>query len=116
MKTIVAAAFTVASLIAAPIPAFASNAAAMACGESVPEEWKRPGGYCDQIGGSGSLSTPSTTDSIVCPVVAGLIDTNRMLLAAVPVDACGNPIGGCVVAPEQFLMPADRGRLLLIAC
>lgn len=36
----------------------ATPVAAATCGESVPAEWKRPGGYCDQLEGRDSLTEP----------------------------------------------------------
>jgi hypothetical protein len=58
MNKFIAAAFVLSSLIAAPGVAV-TGASAQACGPDVPEAWTRPGGFCDQRGGS-SLSIPIT--------------------------------------------------------
>ena len=41
-----------------------TTAAAADCSGSVPEAWKRPGGFCDQQGGA-TLSGPNTGDCTV---------------------------------------------------
>jgi hypothetical protein len=58
MKNIIALALVAASLTAFPVatPAFAVDTGLSAlCGPDAPEGYKRPGGYCDQIGSNNSL-------------------------------------------------------------
>ena len=57
MKAFVASLFAAASLAVLPMPAaVALDVAKVTCGPDVPEEWKRPGGYCEKIEGGSSLS------------------------------------------------------------
>lgn len=58
MKKIVALALVAASLTAFPVitPSLAVDTSISAlCGPDGPESYKRPGGYCDQIGSNKSL-------------------------------------------------------------
>lgn len=58
MKNIIALALVAASLTAFPVatPAFAVDTGISAlCGPDAPDGYKRPGGYCDQIGSNKSL-------------------------------------------------------------
>ncbi len=56
-KLLIMAAFA-ASSFATPTLLVATPSAAATCGDSVPAEWKRPGGYCDQLEGKDSLTEP----------------------------------------------------------
>lgn len=58
MKKLLVTALFAASTFATPTLLVATPAAAATCGDSVPAEWKRPGGYCDQLEGKDSLSEP----------------------------------------------------------
>lgn len=61
MKKIIALALMTASLAAFPVatPAFAVDTSISAlCGPDGPEAYKRPGGYCEQIGSNNSLVEP----------------------------------------------------------
>ena len=61
MQKTIALALLAASIVAFPVatPSFAYDASKSAlCGPDAPEGYKRPGGYCEQISGSGSLSGP----------------------------------------------------------
>jgi hypothetical protein len=61
MKNILALALVAASLTAFPIatPAFAGDTSlSPLCGPEAPEAYKRPGGFCDQIGSNSSLLEP----------------------------------------------------------
>lgn len=60
-RALVAAAFAL-STVATPTLLVATPAAAATCGENVPAEWKRPGGYCDQLEGKDSLTEPVEGD------------------------------------------------------
>lgn len=60
MKKLIVSALLAASLFSAPgavSVATAANAAAV-CGPDAPAALRRPGGYCEQINGGQSLSTP----------------------------------------------------------
>ncbi len=51
-------------------------AMAIDCPADASEAMKRPGGYCDQISGGGSLSDPATSpDSVDCPEIEPLLLT-----------------------------------------
>lgn len=56
-RALLAAAFALSS-VTMPTVLVATPVAAATCGESVPAEWKRPGGYCDQLEGRDSLTEP----------------------------------------------------------
>lgn len=57
MKTIIVLGLVAGMLTA--VPAFAGAAATDGlCGPNAPEVYTRAGGYCDLIGGNGSLSLP----------------------------------------------------------
>ena len=56
-RALVAAAFAL-STVVTPTLLVATPAAAATCGDSVPAEWKRPGGYCDQLESKDSLTEP----------------------------------------------------------
>ncbi|WP_423068005.1 hypothetical protein [Devosia sp. CN2-171] len=61
MKNFIALALVAASLTAFPVatPAFAVDTSISAlCGPDGPESYKRPGGYCEQIGSNNSLVEP----------------------------------------------------------
>ncbi|MBN9314353.1 MAG: hypothetical protein J0I99_01295 [Devosia sp.] len=61
MKNIVALALVAASLVAFPVitPSLAVDTSISAlCGPDGPESYKRPGGYCDQVGSNKSLVEP----------------------------------------------------------
>lgn len=47
-----------ASSFATPTLLVVTPSAAATCGDSVPAEWKRPGGYYEQLEGKDSLSEP----------------------------------------------------------
>jgi hypothetical protein len=61
MNKTIALALAVSALVAFPVatPSFAVDTSISAkCGPDAPESYKRPGGYCDQIGANGSLMEP----------------------------------------------------------
>ncbi len=61
MKKTIALALVAASFAAFPVttPAFAVDTdISPLCGPDAPEAYKRPGGYCEQIGSNNSLFTP----------------------------------------------------------
>lgn len=63
-RALVAAAFAL-STFAMPTVLVATPAAAATCGDDVPVEWKRPGGYCDQLEGKDSLTEPVEGDPCI---------------------------------------------------
>lgn len=55
------------------------------CGPDAPEAYKRPGGYCDQIGANGSLGGSSgggCTDYIVVPAGSAMLMPQKRILVA----------------------------------
>ena len=58
MKKLLVTALFAASTFAMPTLLVTPPVAAATCGDSVPAEWKRPGGYCDQLGSKNSLTGP----------------------------------------------------------
>jgi hypothetical protein len=57
VKKFVAIAFAAASLLAGPAVLLGTSSSAFAqqqCEGNVPEAWKRPGGYCEQLNNLGS--------------------------------------------------------------
>ncbi len=61
MKKFVAIAFAAASILAGPAIVVSTSSSALAateCGPDVPEEWLRPGGFCEQAGSNKSLVEP----------------------------------------------------------
>lgn len=58
MKKLLVAALFAASTVTMPTLLVVTPAAAATCSEDVPVEWKRPGGYCDQLEGTDSLAEP----------------------------------------------------------
>lgn len=103
MKKIIALALVAASLTAFPVatPAFAVDTGISAlCGPDGPEAYKRPGGYCEQIGSNSSLVERQEED---CFPFLNLISfemkpTDEPLLVA---DACGYaaPLAPAVAEP-----------------
>jgi hypothetical protein len=143
IKTIIAAAFAALSLLAAPVPAFASVAVAVACDSTNHPGWARPGGYCDQVNSPNQLSSPGTDGgSQPCtPTVIASLDTAKRIHVATPVTCCNtatsyefdgiagrvhvavNPCGGGSGCPINYTPPAhnphnpwDRARLILAGC
>jgi hypothetical protein len=61
MQKFVAIAFAALSLMAAPAAFVGTSSGALAqavCGPDVPETWKRPGGYCEQLGAGSLVEEP----------------------------------------------------------
>lgn len=76
MRILTSAALALAVLVA-PVPMLAvAPAMAIDCPADASEAMKRPGGYCAQISGGGSLSDPaSTPDEIDCPEIEPVLLT-----------------------------------------
>lgn len=103
IKAPIAAILTAAFLLS-PVAPFATTAAlAVTCADDVPEAWKRPGGYCDQMTGGGanggSMITPTTQPCPPAPQVGMLLPKNffkkhgmRVQVAAMLYDEKGCPI------------------------
>lgn len=81
MKKILAVAMLVASAAVMPVatPAFASTPNDRLCGPDGPEAYKRPGGYCEQIGKKGSLNESTDCDIDIAPLA--MVAGDRMLVA-----------------------------------
>lgn len=58
MKKIVAATLFAVSTFAVPAAFVATPVSAATCGVDAPPEWERPGGFCDALKSTGSLTTP----------------------------------------------------------
>lgn len=58
MKTIIA--LGLATALVGATPAFAGSGSSALCGPNGPEEYKRPGGYCEQLDKNSSLAGPGT--------------------------------------------------------
>lgn len=83
-RALVAAAFAL-STVVTPTLLVATPAAAATCGDSVPAEWKRPGGYCDQLESKDSLTEPVEGRVFECGYLWELIQSlpvgERILVA-----------------------------------
>ena len=71
MKTIIALALSTVVLGAAP--AFADTGSSALCGPNGPEGYKRPGGYCEQLGKNSSLVEPGAETEYL-PVVVVVVN------------------------------------------
>lgn len=61
----------VSATLVASAPAFAVDTTISAlCGSEGPDAYKRPGGYCEQIGANQSIAATDENDSIVIVEVA----------------------------------------------
>lgn len=58
MKKVVTVALFALSTFAVPTALVATPAIALTCGVDAPAGWERPGGFCDALKGTGSLSSP----------------------------------------------------------
>ncbi len=88
MKNIVTLALVAASLVAFPVatPAFAiDKSISPHCGPDAPESFRRPGGYCDQIGSNKSLNDGTECDYFYVSKIALKFDA-EFQLAASPCD------------------------------
>ena len=92
LKAFLSAALVAASLVAAPMPVFASVDVAVICDDSSPEGWRRPGGYCDAATGSGSISEPSSEGCKPGQLAYNLSPGERVRVADQAYDSCGNPL------------------------
>lgn len=87
MKKTIALALAIASLTAFPIatPSFAVDTSiSEKCGADAPEAYKRPGGYCDQIGANGSLSNQDKN----CNYVVSSVDLKMLDETVLVADNC----------------------------
>lgn len=117
MKNLIIAAFTAASLLAGPGAIVTATSALAACDANAPDAWKRPGGFCDQMGG-GSLSKPVPAGPedgcydgpVVLQEIAMLEKGARIHVAA--------DCGGCVdLAPAAYGGANQAAaRLQLVLC
>lgn len=57
-RALAVAALTLSSFATPTLFAATPVGAAVTCDENAPAEWRRPGGYCDQLEGKDSLSEP----------------------------------------------------------
>jgi len=92
LKAFLSAALVAASLVAAPMPVFASVDVAVICDDSSPEGWRRPGGYCDAATGLGSISEPSSEGCKPGQLAYNLSPGERVRVADQAYDSCGNPL------------------------
>lgn len=86
MQKIIALALVASSLVAFPVatPSFAVESGIQAhCGPDAPESYKRPGGYCDQVGSNNSLVQPDDKECIYLETRFNLNAPARLQLAAV---------------------------------
>lgn len=102
IKTPIAAAIVAAFLLSPVAPFATSSALAVTCDDTVPEAWKRTGGYCEQMSGGGanggSMITPTTQPCPPAPQVSmlpkGFFKQKgmRVLVAYMAYDEKGCPI------------------------
>ncbi|HQZ12537.1 MAG TPA: hypothetical protein PK286_06585 [Devosia sp.] len=107
MKTIIAGIFAATTLLAVmPLPALAAVNVAAICDGSVPEGWKRPGGFCAQTKPGNSLSAPVSPG---CAAVASidLNDVRQLVASRGPCDPC---YGVTNVFGFKGLVAGDRVR------
>lgn len=70
MRSIIVALLFLSSVLAGgPSPALATTIVAGVCDGPVPEEWRRPGGFCAQNDFNHSLTDPGTDNAPGCTVV-----------------------------------------------
>jgi hypothetical protein len=113
MKKIIVSLFIASSLFAGvPLPALAGIDVAAVCDGTVPDAWKRPGGFCDQNDFNNSLSLPS--DPGCMPLTVGMIGGKRdvLLLATPPVNPC-EPVDDCTALIRDYLDAGQRDRRLV---
>jgi hypothetical protein len=119
MKKLIAVAFAAASIIAGPAALIttASPAFASCADGDVPEAWKRPGGFCEQSSGKGSLSDEGDGcdgEAIYKLLSAPLMQEGDRVIVAVAVDPCySNP--PCAKAISSPLMDPTV-RLEYVIC
>lgn len=58
MPRLIAATMLAFSALVAPISVVSTPSLAQTCGVDAPEGWERPGGFCDALAGTSSLSLP----------------------------------------------------------
>ena len=85
MKRLLVTALFAASTFATPTLLVTTPASAATCGDSVPAEWKRPGGYFDQLESKDSLTEPVEGRVFECGYLWELIQSlpvgERILVA-----------------------------------
>lgn len=97
MRTLTSLALVAASIIAFPVatPTLAVDTSISAkCGPDGPESYKRPGGYCDQIGANHSLGGGSDGGC------------NNIIIIPTPVDLSALP--EAVFLPQERILVAEN--------
>lgn len=116
MKLLLSVVFAVTTFAMPSISVGSTSLAAVSCGPDAPEEWLRPGGYCDQIGSNNSLVPPDTGDGVIDTCVAwleGPILGDRIHVA-LPYIPCGPCYDSGEVNWTDGSVLADRLRVAVI--
>jgi hypothetical protein len=116
---IIASILFAAAVLSAPTAALAATSAESAfCGPDGPEAYKRAGGFCDLLRNPQGDSITKPGEG--CEITVGMLgqQLDRLDLAVIPLDECGNPIWSpCTgMLPVMPLHIVGNQRTLVAAC